>query len=232
MWSGLALWLRAIGRAPGLVDMGICHSSVGRVAVKHLLSELNTNLVLVRASPVLKYFKSGRCINLFKCMWCGCRRVDQVVSQAYPGMHYSCHWGEVVDICSRWLKRGASNFSDFIWQFLPPYMGVIPNPKMAFIFPISCIFALIFPRFMKYFPKCEGKGSFPKSQIKSLNLAETIPPTNLWLFFYFTMSVYGGNHSPSSHYLLIPVHVWIPVFPILIDFRAGNQHPMSKRWIL
>ena len=24
-------------------------------------------------------------------------------------------------------------------------MGVIPNPKMAFIFPISCILALIFP---------------------------------------------------------------------------------------
>ena len=24
-------------------------------------------------------------------------------------------------------------------------MGVIPNPKMAFIFPILCILALIFP---------------------------------------------------------------------------------------
>ena len=47
-------------------------------------------------------------------------------------------------------------------------MGVIPNPKMAFIFPISCILALIFPIFIKYFPKYEGKGSFPKSQIKSL----------------------------------------------------------------
>ena len=47
-------------------------------------------------------------------------------------------------------------------------MGVIPNPKMAFIFPISCILALIFPILIKYFPKCEGKGSFPKSQIKSL----------------------------------------------------------------
>ena len=35
--------------------------------------------------------------------------------------------------------------SDFIWPFLGPYMGVIPNPKMAFIFPISCILALIFP---------------------------------------------------------------------------------------
>ena len=47
-------------------------------------------------------------------------------------------------------------------------MGVIPNPKMAFIFPISCILALIFPILIKYFPKCVGKGSFPKSKIKSL----------------------------------------------------------------
>ena len=48
-------------------------------------------------------------------------------------------------------------------------MGVIPNPKMAFIFPISCILALIFPILIKYFPKCVGKGSFPKSQIKTLS---------------------------------------------------------------
>ena len=61
-------------------------------------------------------------------------------------------------------------FSDFIWPFFLPYMGVIPNQKMAFIFPNSCIFALIFPLFMEYFPKCEGRGSFPKSQIKSLIL--------------------------------------------------------------
>ena len=65
---------------------------------------------------------------------------------------------------------GPSYFSDFIWPFLRPYMGVIPNPKMAFIFPISCILALIFPISIKYFPKCVGKGSFPKFQIKSLYL--------------------------------------------------------------
>ena len=65
-------------------------------------------------------------------------------------------------------EREISLSSDFIWPFLRPYMGVIPNPKMAFIFPISCILALIFPILMKYFPKCVGKGSFPKSQIKSL----------------------------------------------------------------
>ena len=49
-------------------------------------------------------------------------------------------------------------------------MGVIPNPKMAFIFPISCILALIFPILIKCFPKCVGKGSFQKSQIKSLSV--------------------------------------------------------------
>ena len=66
-----------------------------------------------------------------------------------------------------------SRVSDFIWLFLRPYMGVIPNPKMAFIFPISCILALIFPIFINYFPKYEGKGSFPKSQIKSLRVHST-----------------------------------------------------------
>ena len=59
-------------------------------------------------------------------------------------------------------------YSDFILPFLPPYMGVIPTPKMALIFQISRILVLVFPIFMIYFPKCEGKGSFPKSQIKSL----------------------------------------------------------------
>ena len=66
------------------------------------------------------------------------------------------------------------NFSDFIWPFAHPYMGFIPDPKMAFIFPMSCILALIFPILIKYFPKCEGKGSFQKSQIKSLNLENSI----------------------------------------------------------
>ena len=41
--------------------------------------------------------------------------------------------------------------SDFIWPFLMPYMGVIPNPKMAFNFQISCILVLIFLFFMIYF---------------------------------------------------------------------------------
>ena len=55
----------------------------------------------------------------------------------------------------------ATSDSDFIWPFLWPYMGVIPipNPKMPSIFPTSCTLALIFSILIKYFPKCEGKGS-------------------------------------------------------------------------
>ena len=55
-------------------------------------------------------------------------------------------------------------------------MGVTPNPKMAFIFHILCILAFIFPISMKYFPKYSGKGSFPKSQIKSqwIEMAENL----------------------------------------------------------
>ena len=34
--------------------------------------------------------------------------------------------------------------SDFIWLFLQPYMGVIPNPKMAFIFLFYEIFSQMF----------------------------------------------------------------------------------------
>ena len=87
-------------------------------------------------------------------------------------------------VVSRGHDRGYINVyaiftsSDFILPFLPPYMGVIPNPKMAFIFPSSCIFALIFPLFMKFFPKCEGKGSSPKSQIKSLTSDSRFDRTN------------------------------------------------------
>ena len=54
--------------------------------------------------------------------------------------------------------------SDFIWPFIPPYKGVIPNQKMANIFP----FWGLFSQNLKNFPKCKGKGSFPKSLIKSL----------------------------------------------------------------
>ena len=62
-------------------------------------------------------------------------------------------------------------------------MGVIPNPKMTITFPISCILAIIFPIVIKYFPKCEGKGSFLKSQIKSL-VRHTIFSSNNFFFFF------------------------------------------------
>ena len=50
-----------------------------------------------------------------------------------------CH----VNVEEKWRVQLSQN-SDFIWPFLRPYIGVIPNPKMVFIFPISCILALIF----------------------------------------------------------------------------------------
>ena len=37
------------------------------------------------------------------------------------------------------------------------HMGVIPNPKMAFIFPISCILALIFWFLWNIFPNVQEK---------------------------------------------------------------------------
>ena len=58
--------------------------------------------------------------------------------------------------------------SDFIWPFLAPYRGTILNQKMAYIFPILCILGIIFLKSLRNFLKCKGKGSFPKSKIKSL----------------------------------------------------------------
>ena len=89
-------------------------------------------------------------------------------------------------------------------------MGVIPNPKIAFIFPISCILALIFPIFMKYFPKCEGKGCFPKSQIKSLQIVQSFFFPNLkcqasshLLRVYSTVCDGHGEKSPKTRFLMI-----------------------------
>ena len=70
-------------------------------------------------------------------------------------------------------------------------MGVIPNPKMAFIFPILCILAPIFPILIKYFPKCVGKGSFPKSQIKSLIQVLFKPVRTLWNANAFFLEIKG-----------------------------------------
>ena len=47
--------------------------------------------------------------------------------------------------------------SGLILPSLPPYMGVIPNPKVAFIFPISCILEHIFPILWYIFPNVKEK---------------------------------------------------------------------------
>ena len=76
-------------------------------------------------------------------------------------------------------------------------MGVIPNPKMAFIFPISCILALIFPILIIYFPKCVGKGSFPKSQIKSLRVQLGLAMSSRSTMFW-PSSESKGDLTPDS----------------------------------
>ena len=69
---------------------------------------------------------------------------------------------ETIVLLYKFSKQKSINneilaISDFIWLFLGPYMGVIPNPKMAFIFPISCILALIFPILITIFPNMKEK---------------------------------------------------------------------------
>ena len=82
-------------------------------------------------------------------------------------------------------------------------MSVIPNPKMTIIFPISCILALIFPIVIKYFPKCEGKGSFLKSQIKSL-VRHTIFSSNNFFFLEKNMilCILKGISSFKMHKII------------------------------
>ena len=99
--------------------------------------------------------------------------------------------------------NGLIYISDFICPFLLPYMGVIPNPKMAFIFPISCILSLIFQILIKYFTKCEGKGSFLKSQIKSLYLVSLEKQG-----FLFSHGVNGpSNYETNTKITLILRHI-------------------------
>ena len=76
-------------------------------------------------------------------------------------------------------------------------MGVFPNPKMAFIFPISCILALIFPILIKYFPKCIGKGSFPKSKINITALA--------FLNVYHMQADSSNDASKTNEYCLLKI---------------------------
>ena len=54
-------------------------------------------------------------------------------------------------------------FSAFLWPFLPSSKGVIPYPKMVFIFPILCIFQRLF---------------FAKFLEKSQNVREKVAPKN------------------------------------------------------
>ena len=54
-----------------------------------------------------------------------------------PPTHTHTHFIELYDHCELENSIKVTKFvlSDFIWPFLRPYMGVIPNPKMVFIFP-------------------------------------------------------------------------------------------------
>ena len=88
-------------------------------------------------------------------------------------------------------------------------MGVIPNPKIAFIFPISCILALIFPIFIKYFPKCKGKGSFPKSQIKSL--------AHVFCYFSATKSKESADVPPAEGEMSVLVTIDKPEIILIED---------------
>ena len=87
------------------------------------------------------------------------------------------------------------HFSDYIQPFLQPYMRVIPNPKKAFIFPSSHILALIFPILIKYFPKCEGKGSFLKSQIKPLHFYTEFTVTHIYFVLSNHCIVFSTDHT-------------------------------------
>ena len=48
----------------------------------------------------------------------------------------------------------TTHVSDFIWPFLAPYRGTIPNQKMAYVFPIL---GIIFPKSLRIFPKCKER---------------------------------------------------------------------------
>ena len=72
------------------------------------------------------------------------------------------------------VKKVVWDGLDVVWRWLGVVWGVSTDPpKMAFVFPISCILAFIFLILIKYFLKCEGKGSFLKSQIKSMSTSPT-----------------------------------------------------------
>ena len=102
------------------------------------------------------------------------------------------------------IDQTSYSISDFIWPFLPPYMGVIPNSKITFIFPISCILVHIFPIFMIYFPKCEEKGSFPIPQIKSLSIIlGCFYGENLFFMNYGGRLVTKSNMAAPDEFIIV-----------------------------
>ena len=78
-------------------------------------------------------------------------------------------------------------------------MGVIPNPKMAFIFPISCILALIFPILIKYFPKCVRKGSFPKIPNKITGSRQYRQPLKVEGYIHVSLNRKGGVSTDNAY---------------------------------
>ena len=68
---------------------------------------------------------------------------------------------ELGDLENKWVTVILfGHFYSLLWESFP-------IQKWPLFSQIS-ILVLIFPIFMIYFPKCERKGSFPKSQMKSL----------------------------------------------------------------
>ena len=88
-------------------------------------------------------------------------------------------YGQTVILFGHFLPPYIESFPFFLYILQHPLARITCNPKMAFIFPISCILALIFPIVVKIFPTVQGKGRsrFPKSQIKSL--AEIVKGRNV-----------------------------------------------------
>ena len=93
--------------------------------------EIVTNYVVPTIGYMYSYCTVIRTIfcQNFNCLTLSCKRpccITDVEAQVF-GIHLTMHSQCLIYI------------SDFIWLFLRLYMGVIPNPKLAFIFPISCI---------------------------------------------------------------------------------------------
>ena len=56
---------------------------------------------------------------------------------------------------------------------------------------------------MIYFPKCAGKGSFPKSQIKSLDILGTSSPKNGMMLNAVMLKLIQGTYEPEHDSLVL-----------------------------